>query len=954
MPKCSFVSVAPSINQMCSATTMLATVDGPVSKGDCENYCNTAQYRSHSFSTTSASTACPGTCVIDFTTFTETTISSSTECNELALAARADGQCAGLILTLVSSATVGTCVLTVGPVQTIPGTLLAGITQVCESVVCSADPTPWPTMLAHVYHIVDPIRNANRLPTVQPIKRPVLSPATIVKCIDVELVDLFGLGWDSARVLIYKSDRKRLELAPSCQENPLFTTVCFDPEADHDKAYVVLKVVGFAPVRPWAIFWRVSNKATGEVYVGDYDSTLTFQFQIRYEGGKTRGITDTSLVKIHSESLVTDSFYQCASCAYYSAYGVSPSESAKTVHPTAASGDHPHKRNVMKLSHSDSASVGFRGVSQQFVDNGVATAYKSMSMSMSLVWETNGVVSHDSSYGTAQFVHSIYGPPKYFISSSDGDMLVSGSMCSSGKSACSVQLQEGEYVLRVTGGLQGDLTLKWTFCGVSGRQGYELKFSVLSGECIPSGMDQYVSQCSGSSTFASSISLPEAIATTFQLKGVIQLQGVGNEMLGDGISIIQQALVEELSDSYLSSSDVSLDAVIISLVSPGSSIKSSYIDGVLVEFAVTMRSPTFDAYDLKAYLGASMTSGLFVTRLRSLAVGGDSMLQGVYQAALLDLESSVDSVSGDPNVAKISFFTAMHLFLVFSSLSIIIAIFTVCHFDLPKLLSTRTSQRYDAYSESHEATLSDDSSRSSSTFLTDPKADDTHGDADELQHRAHGEDRSGYAGMLPLSSRSVGPSTMSQSNDSRSRPSRPDREPGWGLAGDLQQQHGVQGHGVVRRLLSSSTGSGYGYSLVGTDDERDVVVTEGPQVNNRQQLHNQQEQQQQQHQRRPSRWQVRVKTTNERAIYNSSPAHGTPLHSQPTDLSTPTARSPASCLPLRLPASHPSSPTSSNTHDVPPSTTSSTPTNTHTEQRGIAPITGKQPGTSKLRSTTFT
>lgn len=317
------------------------------------------------------------------------------------------------------------------------------------------------------------------------------------------------------------------------------------------------------------------------------------------------------------------------------------------------------------------------------------------------------------------------------------------------------------------------------------------------------------------------------------------------------------------------------------------------------------------------------------------------MLQGVYQAALLDLESYVDSVSGDPNVAKISFFTAMHLFLVFSSLSIIIAIFTVCHFDLPKILSTRTSQRYDAYSESHEATLSDDSSRSSSTFLTDPKADDTHGDADELQHRAHGEDRSSYAGMLPLSSRSAGPSTMSQSNDSRSRPSRPDREPGWGLAGDLQQQqrHGVQGHGVVRRLLSSSTGSGYGYSLVGTDDERDVVVTEGPQVNNRQQLHNQQEQQQQQHQRRPSRWQVRVKTTNERAIYNSSPAHGTPLHSQPTDLSTPTARSPASYLPLRLPASHPSSPTSSSTH---------------TEQRGIAPITGKQPGTSKLRSTTFT
>ena len=58
------------------------------------------------------------------------------------------------------------------------------------------------------------------------------------------------------------------------------------------------------------IFWRVTNKATGEVYVGDYDSTLTFQFQIQYEGGRKRWIVGTSLVKTHSESLISDSFYQ--------------------------------------------------------------------------------------------------------------------------------------------------------------------------------------------------------------------------------------------------------------------------------------------------------------------------------------------------------------------------------------------------------------------------------------------------------------------------------------------------------------------------------------------------------------------------------------------------------------------------------------------------------------------
>ena len=43
------------------------------------------------------------------------------------------------------------------------------------------------------------------------------------------------------------------ELAPSCRRNPFLTTVCFDPDTDHDKSYVVLKVVGFAPVRPWAV-----------------------------------------------------------------------------------------------------------------------------------------------------------------------------------------------------------------------------------------------------------------------------------------------------------------------------------------------------------------------------------------------------------------------------------------------------------------------------------------------------------------------------------------------------------------------------------------------------------------------------------------------------------------------------------------------------------------------------
>ena len=106
----------------------------------------------------SAASNSGGSCVIDFTTYTETKQTASlSACDILGEAAKAAGKCGGYMWTYpitFPATTVGTCVLTVGAVQMVPngGVVITGSSTVCKNYVC---PTKEPTLAPTAMPVMD-------------------------------------------------------------------------------------------------------------------------------------------------------------------------------------------------------------------------------------------------------------------------------------------------------------------------------------------------------------------------------------------------------------------------------------------------------------------------------------------------------------------------------------------------------------------------------------------------------------------------------------------------------------------------------------------------------------------------------------------------------------------------------------------------------------------------------
>mmetsp|Transcript_15755 Transcript_15755/g.15904 ORF Transcript_15755/g.15904 Transcript_15755/m.15904 type:complete len:1792 (-) Transcript_15755:114-5489(-) len=125
--------------------------------------------------------------------------------------------------------------------------------------------------------------------SVEPTSSPTVSPTATARCLSFELVDLFGDGWDSAKLSVISSTEGQVDLFPTCKANPLYTQYCFYEEGNDDGDYVVIAMTGYDPQRPWEIFWRVTDVFAGITYTGDYDTALTFTY---YE--KTSMTNETS------------------------------------------------------------------------------------------------------------------------------------------------------------------------------------------------------------------------------------------------------------------------------------------------------------------------------------------------------------------------------------------------------------------------------------------------------------------------------------------------------------------------------------------------------------------------------------------------------------------------------------------------------------------------------------
>eukprot|EP01041_Mallomonas_annulata_P002906 gene2906-5703_t len=485
---------------------------------------------------------------------------------------------------------------------------------------------------------------------------------------------------------------------------------CFNSDSNKDGDYVVIGIMGYSPEKPWEIYWRATNSWRGITYTGNYDTSLTFTF--RMSDTEIWLEMSSGLNVVDSDDEKCESCVQSKSLDYLDKSLHSPSVAVETKKKSLKKGN---KRPGKRISTPSDDNTD---ISTPTTTTNIENEDKSTDINTKKIVTPPPAISGSTSTSTSGVNYTLFGydntwsspnglGAKFYISEDNEDLLFTGTLCensnnidisssimtssntttnTSASSSCHLQLADGEYLWRVTGGLSKyKKYIRWTFCGVRGRAAAELNFKIKGGMCYAQGLKYVDLNCADDEEKL--VLTENTIVNTVTVSGTIAIEGLqlqqngitqgnnnnnngngGNDPLSlDAKNMMRHAIAEEFEDARLGpvnilGPDSSLSPVISSASTttttitsaahyvpstsnPSDSINTRRLDTIdttvtHVSFKITTLANTFDEEELKSYLQRSMSSGVFITRLRALCSHDKTNgmnLKGVSRISLVDL-----------------------------------------------------------------------------------------------------------------------------------------------------------------------------------------------------------------------------------------------------------------------------------------------------------------------------
>mmetsp|Transcript_28931 Transcript_28931/g.29270 ORF Transcript_28931/g.29270 Transcript_28931/m.29270 type:complete len:778 (-) Transcript_28931:197-2530(-) len=468
----------------------------------------------------------------------------------------------------------------------------------------SSIPTSSPSSYPSGYPSFSPTSD---VPTPRPTEAPTIAFKDLGVCIDLLLEDTFGDGWDTASMFMYPSDGTAAQMMTlECGKISTISQFCFHPEINVDGDYVVIGVTGYNPTNPWEIHWEALNPSDNKVYIGNFETSLTFKFH--YDGASK---TSISLIASVGALPAKD---VCETCVQYAALSAP--------HPPPMGKAGPEGKKVGKAALS--------------------------SIPVSAVGDDLGTLAFGG-YHDTWFSADYYGS-RFTISDQDSiNLFYSGALCD-GKLGCNIVLDDGTYKWRVTGALNTySGGVYWKFCGVEGTAMNELTFTVKDQYCRAVARMDLSTMCA-----AIQSGLLESEVT---LAGKIHLTGVDADSINNAPSfeILRKSLAEEFINSRpeVTAEHVSVEIKSVEKAAVGERQlkEATSMDNISeVKFSVRMKADAFGedgtsedgranvVLNSKSYLEKSMASGLFTTRIKSAArVTKIEQLKSITKAELLEL-----------------------------------------------------------------------------------------------------------------------------------------------------------------------------------------------------------------------------------------------------------------------------------------------------------------------------
>jgi hypothetical protein len=332
------------------------------------------------------------------------------------------------------------------------------------------------------------------------------------ECIIISLEDQFGDGWDSARLQVSSPGSAAPEyFSPNCNApNPFEFRYCPRDAAPGSQGLYKLSIVdGPKSKFFWEIQWRVYEESTGEWYRGNHATRMDFHFDAGNKEMSRKGI-------FHD---LPTNITKCVTCPG------KPEEKPKPG-PRMLKSDNTHAPSV-----SPAPTLG------QTVMTGDAWRYLMLTTT-----------------GEAWFNNQHQGT-NYYISDTQGHRLIStGTSCLTTPASCYQAFPDGQYVLRVSGGLNkfaGDH--EWQFCGRRGAAGEQLNFIVKDGKC-----DAITTFTTG--TYCATV-LHSTVVVSVELEmfGISETTGI-DQLSSADLHALSVALAS-LVGHGLTSSDIKLSAI---------------------------------------------------------------------------------------------------------------------------------------------------------------------------------------------------------------------------------------------------------------------------------------------------------------------------------------------------------------------------------------------------------
>lgn len=442
-------------------------------------------------------------------------------------------------------------------------------------------------------------------------------------CLHIQLSDMYGDGWDGAKLFMETPWDEMFSDAPICgntPSNPISHTFCTDATGNYP-LMLIHENESYVPENYWEDLFTVSVSRCEETlakYTGGYNTTMILHYD-----------ADTDAWSALYWENLWENEKACDACGESRA--CQRSSPPRVDKPAVKKFNRP---NVKKpIDSSDDTNTNTTKVARVKPRYGPATTTVRVTM-----FDEEGDGWWKTDYSGASW---------YLADDRRTTLFSTGTLCNSEGSKsgyCNLCLGEGSYSLRFSGAASEFSS--WDFCGVRGGRAQELTFHISGGQCVPDSLLSVEADC-----FAT-------VVSTVKVAGVINLMGLTTEFVESSQYSIMPAL---LADAVAGWEARNIEVRSTSLTSRTSSSSSAGAGSqsarrlaefdVDVEFSASFESETdygvegrvySNVVDLVASLKESLASkvaseGFSASLAHSASLAGSVSLEKVQHADLVSL-----------------------------------------------------------------------------------------------------------------------------------------------------------------------------------------------------------------------------------------------------------------------------------------------------------------------------